>query len=82
MATPALEHLMEAIKQLSPDELRELMAYLHRQISGVQSRRKWAEIAGKAPYPLAGEDAQQWVSRTRREASHKREQLLEDKECE
>jgi hypothetical protein len=28
----------------------------------------WLDIAGIAPYPLLGEDAQEWVSRTRQEA--------------
>ncbi|MCL6533704.1 MAG: hypothetical protein K6U12_10565 [Armatimonadetes bacterium] len=78
MATPALERLIEEIKKLSPEEKRALMEHLHRQMSVAQPRRKWAEIAGKAPYPLAGEDAQEWVSRTRRQAAHRRESLLED----
>ncbi len=78
MATPALERLMEAIKDLSPEEQRELMAHLQRQMRAARPRRKWVEIAGKAPYPLAGEDAQEWVSRTRRRASHRRESLWGD----
>ncbi len=82
MATSALDRLIEEIKNLSPDELRELMVHVHRQLAASQPRRKWAEIAGKAPYPLAGEDAQEWVSRTRREASRKREQQWGDKTCE
>ncbi|BCW96642.1 MAG: hypothetical protein WHS44_12305 [Fimbriimonadales bacterium] len=73
MATSALERLKEAIEHLSPEEQQELMAHLKRQISGARPRRKWAEIAGKAPYPLAGEDAQEWVSHTRRQASHRRD---------
>jgi hypothetical protein len=36
-------------------------------------RRHWREICGAAPYPLVGEDAQAWVSRTRREADEHRE---------
>jgi len=36
-------------------------------------RRRWREICGAAPYPLMGEDAQVWVSRTRHEDSAARE---------
>lgn len=30
-------------------------------------RPRWMDVAGVAPYPLTGEDAQDWVSRTRQE---------------
>jgi hypothetical protein len=36
-------------------------------------RRCWREIRGIVTYPLCGEDAQEWVSRTRREADEHRE---------
>ena len=32
------------------------------------ARITWEEMAGTAPYPLCGEDAQEWVSRTRQES--------------
>lgn len=38
-----------------------------------QEPRKWRELRGRAPHPLAGEDAQAWVSRTRREADEGRQ---------
>jgi len=38
--------------------------------------RSWSEIAGAATYPLAGEDAQAWVTRTRREGDEHRERAL------
>ena len=38
--------------------------------------RSWSEIAGAAAYPLVGEDAQAWVTRTRREGDEHRERLL------
>ena len=31
-------------------------------------RRSWSEIRGRVAYPLCGEDAQAWVSRTRSES--------------
>ena len=36
-------------------------------------RRCWSEIRGIVPYPLFGENAQAWVSRTRRESDEQRE---------
>ena len=38
--------------------------------------RAWSEIAGTAPYPMVGEDAQAWVTRTRREGDEHRERML------
>jgi hypothetical protein len=42
-------------------------------LSGIKRGRKWSEICGEAEHPLAGEDAQQWVSRSRRESDEDRE---------
>jgi len=38
--------------------------------------RSWSEIEGAAVFPLVGEDAQAWVTRTRREGDDRRERLL------
>ena len=38
--------------------------------------RAWSEIAGTVPYPMVGEDAQAWVTRTRREGDEHRERML------
>ena len=38
--------------------------------------RAWSEIAGTAPYLIVGEDAQAWVTRTRREGDKHRERML------
>ncbi|MCS7065942.1 MAG: hypothetical protein NZL85_06650 [Fimbriimonadales bacterium] len=78
MAAKALDDVIEATRHLTPEEIRELIAHLNQRLAEVRPRRKWAEIAGKAPYPLTGEDAQEWISRTRREASRKRERLKKE----
>lgn len=39
-------------------------------------RLRWSDICGVAPYPLVGEDAQNWVNRTRSEADAYREQTF------
>lgn len=39
--------------------------------------RAWSEIEGVARFPLAGEDAQAWVTRTRREEDAERAEFAE-----
>lgn len=78
MNSVALQELMEQADALPPDEQLQLAAYLVSKASAVlpeppQRRRKWREIRGAAKYPMVGEDAQEWVSRTRREGTESRE---------
>ena len=71
--------VMEIIRQaevLAPEEQLHLIALLagkaqhaYRQ---APPRRKWCDICGAAPYPLTGEDAQAWVSRSRQEGDEVR----------
>jgi len=39
--------------------------------------RRWSEAAGIAAYPLVGEDAQEWVTRTRQEGDEKRAKVYD-----
>lgn len=41
------------------------------------ARRKWSEIRGGLPCPACGEDAQKWVSRSRREAKGRKERITD-----
>lgn len=63
--------LSQQAKTLPPEEMLELASQLiHRakqRFPTTQSRRKWSDLAGAAPYPLVEEDAQVWVSRERQE---------------
>ncbi len=76
MSAQLLDRIIRDAQDLSPQEQLKLAAHLLEQASQALSnqapRRKWSEIAGLAPYPLAGEDAQAWVSRTRSEADDMR----------
>jgi len=76
MSTETLDELMRQVESLTVDEQLRLAAYLveraRRTHPSLVSRRKWREICGAAKYPLLGEDAQAWVSRTRREADERR----------
>jgi len=73
---PMSEALLAVRRQaehLSVEEQLQLIAYLAERIrqAGQQPvpRRQWREVRGAAPYPLiddpVGEDAQEWVSRSR-----------------
>jgi hypothetical protein len=58
-----MTHVIESIKEYIPTE-------------PVKSTRKWSDIKGMATTPLMGEDAQEWVSRSRREGDEHRESLF------
>ncbi|MDZ8138085.1 hypothetical protein VF14_14055 [Nostoc linckia z18] len=78
--SPSLEKVLSEIEQLTPEEQLTVMGHLlervKKHITQAQPKRKWSDLKGMAPYPLLGEDAQEWVSRTRREGDEHRERLL------
>ena len=79
MATDTLDMMMKQSGSLTVDERLRLIAYLAEQARMEHpqtQRRKWREIRGIAPYPLVGEDAQAWVTRTRQESDEERERQL------
>lgn len=54
--------------------LAELLIEQARQkLETVAAPRKWLDLIGAVPYPMMGEDAQAWVSRTRQEGDDERE---------
>lgn len=81
MITPLLNELIEKAETLPPNEQLQLITHLQqrafqRMASNQPPRRKWREIRGMAKPSLFGEDAQTWISRTRREGDEQRERLL------
>jgi hypothetical protein len=82
--SPSLEKILSEIEQLTPEEQLTVMGHLvervKKHITQAQPKRKWSDLKGIAPYPLLGEDAQEWVSRTRREGDEHRERLLRGEE--
>ena len=60
--TQTLIQLLNQSASLSADEQLELAARLIEQARkrATAPRRKWLDVMGAAPYPLAGEDAQAW----------------------
>jgi hypothetical protein len=70
-----LQEVAALAARLPPEEQRQLAAQLLRDkdashIDRAAPRRLWREIRGIVAYPMCGEDAQAWVSRTRREAEN------------
>jgi hypothetical protein len=78
--SPSLEKILNEIEKLTPEEQLTVMGHLvervKKHITQAQPKRSWSDLKGMAPYPLLGEDAQEWVSRTRRFGDEHRERLL------
>jgi hypothetical protein len=79
--SPLLQQVLQEIEQLTPAEQLEVISHTteqlkHQTIPQYKPKRRWLDIAGTAPYPLVGEDAQEWVTRTRQESQEHRDRLL------
>ena len=65
MTTLTYSKLVEQADALEAEEQLRLAAYLLERVRQTVSRdkpkRKWAEVCGLYPYPMLGEDAQEWV---------------------
>ena len=72
MITDRLNDLIKRVDLLTADEQLLLAAHLveraRQSYPAAVPSRKWREIRGLAHPSLLGEDAQDWVSRSRREA--------------
>ncbi len=83
MSAQLLAKIMQETEQLSVQEQLRLAAYLVEKASQTypepRPRRKWRELRGLAAPSLFGEDAQTYISRTRREADEQRARQLESK---
>jgi len=70
------EDLYHAVRQLPAVERLRLIENIARDLASGSDpsaeRYDWMSLAGAAPSLLGGEDAQSWVSRTRREADEHR----------
>ena len=81
MALTSVEEIYEqVIKRLSPMQRLRLVEKIAHELSAQPSEGEppppydWMAVRGIAPNLLGGEDAQEWVSRTRRESDERREQ--------
>ena len=77
MASTESDRILREAEQLPPREQLEL---IERLIARLRMRPelddeeapRLEDLAGTAPYPLCGEDAQEYISRTRGEADDRR----------
>jgi hypothetical protein len=84
MTLQKMDQLLQNAAKLSPSErlllASQLIQSVRNEISSRQPRRKWKDAAGLIPYPALGEDAQIYVSRSRRPDDEHREQIIRDGE--
>ncbi len=76
--TVQLENAINQVEALSPDEQYELVATIVEKLrmkakEGTKKTYSWKAAIGTVPYPSVGEDAQDWVTRTRSEGDDERE---------
>lgn len=78
MSTVTLASILVQAEQLSQDDQLLLIAHLATSVRrgppSTSPSRQWRDLRGLLPPMSNGEDAQDWVSRTRRESDEQREQ--------
>jgi len=77
MSNKTLKKTIEKVDLLTTEEQRRLiMALAERARTSTVDRteppRKWSDLIGMSSYPACGEDAQSYISRSRRETDDKR----------
>jgi hypothetical protein len=70
------EQVLSEAERLSREEQLQLIVRLEERLRAtevsVSARPRWEDYAGTAIFPLCGEDAQVWVTRTRQESDEGR----------
>jgi hypothetical protein len=80
--SPQLQQVLSDIDRLSPTDRIQVMTHVIESIreyvptETFKSTRRWRDLKGMVTSPLMHEDAQEWVSLTRREGDEHRESLL------
>ncbi len=76
MKSNKAEEPYDTVRHLTARERLRLMEKIAKDLAAggdaSEERYDWTGLAGAAPGLLDGEDAQSWVSRTRREADERR----------
>lgn len=74
--TVTYDELIKQVDALQVEEQLRLAAYLleraRQEVAQEKTHYKWSDLCGRYPYPMLGEDAQEWVTRTRRESDEQR----------
>lgn len=68
------DDILKQTRRLTPEEQLRLIAYLSKQARLARTQestelKRWEDMRGAAAYPLVAEDAQEWVSASRRVAN-------------
>jgi len=74
MVTSVYDQIANEAELLSSDEQLRLIARLAGRLAArpAETRPRWEDFAGSSPSPLCGENAQDWVTRTREESDRQR----------
>ncbi len=82
--TVTYDEVRKQVDGLQVEEQLRLATYLLERARQAVTREKphykWSDICGRYPYPMLGEDAQAWVTRTRRESDEQREAQWRERE--
>lgn len=75
MNAQTYEEVLQQAEKLPPSArlllIERLIHNLRATEAEVVDAPAWEDYAGSVPYPLCGEDAQEWVSRSRRGANQR-----------
>jgi hypothetical protein len=77
MSIEILHEIIEKVDLLTNEERIGLLAELAKKVRtdavrGTEAPLKWSDLKGMLAHPACGEDAQAYISRSRREAEDKR----------
>ena len=78
MVSSVFEHVAREADALPSDEQLRLIARLAERLAAsraarpAESRPRWEDFAGSVSSPMCGEDAQDWVTRSRQESDERR----------
>lgn len=81
MSATLLEEVLAKADLLTPEEQLQVIAILEEKSRIAHSsqnkpKRLWKDLVGLLTYPTYGQDAQEYVSQSRQEASDKRESQI------
>ena len=84
MTLQEMDQLLQRAARLIPSErlllASRLIQSVRNEMPSRPSRLKWKDAAGLLPYPALGEDAQSYISRSRRADDDHRAQIIRDGE--
>lgn len=76
MNVQTYEEVLQEAEKLPADQclllIERLIHHMRTGEAALEEAPPWEDYAGSAPYPLCGEDAQDWVNRNRQESDEPR----------